>query len=89
MKQKEFIEKYIEILPRPEITTKEDGTVHSYYYELQPNQHAKRIDVEIELESDLSNFIAQISYASEDSGENKIRQKMISLLLDEEGLELV
>jgi len=79
MKQKDFIEQYLRITPRPELILKGER-VFSYYYEEVEENKLKRIDVEIILEKDLSYFIAQISYESEMLGVRKaLSNVMISV----------
>lgn len=62
----DFIKNYVLAVPRAEIKI-ENGKVFSNIYEEKDNKSIKIIKVEVEVES-ISDFIAQISYKSEDRG---------------------
>ena len=78
----EYLEEYVKTLPRPEIKFFDDH-IESYIWEVikKPNMLTgiKKVEVSVPI-SDISNFIAEISYASEKYGENQFRQKCLTVL---------
>lgn len=78
----DFIEEYVKVLPRPEIKFFDDH-IESYIWEeyKKPNllTGLKKVEVTVKI-NDMSYFVAEISYASQQCGEQKTKEKCLAAI---------
>lgn len=80
--EEKFIKEYISVIPRPEIKFF-DNHIESFIWERIDRPNAlpgiKKVEVEVKI-NDVSDFVSQISYASEKYGKEQFAQKCLVTL---------